>query len=167
MRKPLLALSLAVAVAGLAVLPAEAFAAHTATKPNNGYSAARANSVSGGQIVQTALRYLGVPYSLTGATPKQGFSCIGFVSYVYHLNGIALPGDLGGAMSYAPLVPFSQLQPGDILYFQNTIWTGLSHAAIYIGGGRFVHSEWFGYGGVRISSFNNDPRDGNYWITKY
>ncbi len=168
MRKPLLALSLAVAVAGLAALPAEALAAQSATKSTHSSSArASANSVSGAQIVQTALRYLGVPYSLTGATPKQGFSCIGFVSYVYHLNGIALPGDLGGAIAYAPQVPFSQLQPGDILYFQNTIWTGLSHAAIYIGGGRFVHSEWFGYGGVRISSFNNDPRDGNYWITKY
>jgi uncharacterized protein YgiM (DUF1202 family) len=124
------------------------------------------NAVSGAAIVQTALRYLGYPYSATGNSPSTGFSCIGFASFVYRQNGIALPGDLQDALNYAPVVPFSQLQPGDLLYFKNTIWNGLSHVAIYIGGGRFVHAEWYGYG-VRISSFNNDPRDGNYWIAHY
>jgi uncharacterized protein YgiM (DUF1202 family) len=88
------------------------------------------------------------------------------VSFVYRSNGIPLPGDLQDALAYAPQVSFSDLQPGDILYFQNTIWTGLSHAAIYLGGGKFVHAEYYGYG-VRISSFNNDPKDSNYWIGKY
>jgi len=112
------------------------------------------------------MQYIGYPYSATGNSPSTGFSCIGFVSFVYRQNGINLPGDLGDAMAYAPQVSFSNLAPGDIVYFQNTIWNGLSHAAIYIGGGKFIHAEWYGYG-VRISSFNNDPRDGSYWIGKY
>jgi uncharacterized protein YgiM (DUF1202 family) len=112
------------------------------------------------------LRYLGYPYTATGNSPSSGFSCIGFASWVYRQNGIPLPGDLQDALNFAPRVPFSQLQPGDLLYFANTVWKGLSHVAIYIGGGRFVHAEWYGYG-VRISSFNNDPRDGNYWIAHY
>jgi len=112
------------------------------------------------------LKYLGYPYTATGNSPSTGFSCIGFVSFVYRSNGIPLPGDLGSALAYAPQVPFSDLQAGDILYFQNTVWAGLSHAAIYLGGGKFVHAEYYGYG-VRISSFNNDPKDGNYWIGKY
>jgi uncharacterized protein YgiM (DUF1202 family) len=112
------------------------------------------------------MRFLGYPYSATGASPQTGFSCIGFASYVYHLNGIPLPGDLGDALAYAPRVPFSDLQPGDLLYFQNTVWNGLSHVAIYIGGGKFIHAEWYNRG-VVISSFNNDPVDGNYWIGKY
>jgi len=124
------------------------------------------NAVSGAQIVSTALKYLGYPYTATGNSPSTGFSCIGFVSFVYRSNGISLPGDLGGALAYAPSVPFGSLLPGDILYFQNTVWNGLSHAAIYLGGGRFVHAEWYGYG-VRISSFNGDPKDGNYWTEKY
>ncbi|MGI8824747.1 MAG: SH3 domain-containing protein [Chloroflexota bacterium] len=188
MKKPLVALSLAV-TAGVGAIPlADALAATPASlsqvgsKPNRsstrgvvaqpysypGSSSSRGpNAVSGSSIVQTAMQYLGYPYTATGNSPSTGFSCIGFVSYVYRSNGIPLPGDLGSALAYAPQVPFSQLQPGDILYFQNTVWNGLSHAAIYIGGGKFIHAEWYNRG-VVISSFNNDPVDGGtYWISKY
>jgi cell wall-associated NlpC family hydrolase/uncharacterized protein YgiM (DUF1202 family) len=188
MRKPIIALGLAV-TAGLGAIPvAEVQAAtHTGstlsttnpgyTPPQQTYSSTtqdnssqgttgQASNVSGAAIVQTALKYLGYPYTATGNSPATGFSCIGFVSYVYHVNGIPLPGDLQDAFAYASQVSFADLEPGDILYFQNTVWPGISHAAIYLGGGRFVHSEWYGYG-VRISSFYNDPKDGNYWIGKY
>lgn len=176
MRKPLAALSLAIA-AGLGVSQAAgALAAPVSQGPLGTQSsqtsshtpqASRpANSVSGAQIVQYALKFIGFPYTATGNSPATGFSCIGFASYVYRQNGIPLPGDLGDALAYAPEVPFSQIQPGDLLYFQNTVWNGLSHVAIYIGGGRFIHAEWYNRG-VRISSFNNDPVDGNYWIGHY
>ncbi len=122
--------------------------------------------VSGASIIQTAMKYIGYPYTATGNSPATGFSCIGFVSYVYRQNGIPLPGDLQDAYAYAPKVAFSNLEPGDILYFQNTVWPGISHAAIYLGGGRFIHSEWYGEG-VKISSFTGDPVDYNYWIQKY
>jgi uncharacterized protein YgiM (DUF1202 family) len=112
------------------------------------------------------MKYLGYPYTATGNSPATGFSCIGFVSYVYRQNGIPLPGDLGHALAYAPQVSFSQLEPGDIMYFQNTVWNGLSHAAIYVGGGKFIHAEWYGKG-VRITSFYNDATDGNYWPSHY
>lgn len=122
--------------------------------------------VSGQQVVQFAMRYLGYPYSLSGATPA-GFSCIGFVWYVYRHLGVPYPsGGLEGGIRFGAPVPFSQLLPGDVLFFQNTVWPGLSHAAIYIGGGKFIHARWYD-SGVTISSFNNDPRDGNYWIGKY
>jgi uncharacterized protein YgiM (DUF1202 family) len=124
------------------------------------------NAVSGSTIVQTALRYLGYRYTTAGASPEAGFSCIGFVSYVYRVNGIPLPDDLALARGYAPAVPFTDLLPGDVLFFQNTIWAGLSHTAIYLGDGRFIHAEWYNRG-VVISSFNDDPVDGNYWIGKY
>jgi uncharacterized protein YgiM (DUF1202 family) len=125
-----------------------------------------ASGVSGAAIVQYATKFLGYPYTATGNSPSTGFSCIGFVSYVYRSLGINLPGDLDGAMAFAPQMAFSSLLPGDILYFQNTVWPGLSHAAIYIGGGKFVHAEWYNRG-VVISSFTNDPVDGNYWTAHY
>jgi uncharacterized protein YgiM (DUF1202 family) len=148
-RKLFLALSLVVLPALGAAAPAPAFAA-----------------TSGGAIVQTALRYLGYAYTTVGNSPSTGFSCIGFVSYVYRANGIPLPDDLGGAMGFAAPVPISDLVPGDVLYFADTVWPGLSHTAIYIGGGRFIHAEWYNRG-VVISSFTNDPVDYNYWQEHY
>lgn len=175
MRKPLLALSLA-ASASLGAIPAAQTlaAAPTSSPPNISpslsplsiSSSPAANAVSGAQIVQTALQYLGYPYTTVGNSPSTGFSCIGFASFVYRSNGIPLPGDLQDAWNYAPQVPFADLQPGDLLYFANTVWPGLSHVAIYLGGGRFVHAEYYGLG-VRISQFTNDPRDGNYWTQHY
>ena len=167
MRKRMLALGLALGTSLGAIPTAAALAATTVQPPLASSSNPRTtNAVSGAAIVQTAMRYLGYPYTATGDSPSTGFSCIGFVSFVYRTNGIALPGDLGGALAFAPQVAFSDLMPGDILYFQNTVWSGLSHAGIYIGGGRFVHAEWYNRG-VVVSSFNNDPVDGNYWIGKY
>jgi cell wall-associated NlpC family hydrolase/SH3-like domain-containing protein len=124
------------------------------------------NSVTGTEIVQLALRYIGFPYTLTGNTPALGFSCIGFVSYVYQTLGIPLPDELGNARAYAPAVSLADAEPGDILWFGNTVWPGLSHTAIYLGNGRFVHAAWFNRG-VITSSLRNDPVDGNYWIDHF
>jgi len=178
MRKLLVTAGL-IASVGMGTLPLNrAQAADTPPPPPNGsFSDAtafatpvpsynRASAVSGSAIVQYALKFLGYPYTATGNSPSTGFSCIGFVSYVYRSMGINLPGDLGGALAFAPRVAFSSLLPGDILYFQNTVWAGLSHAAIYLGGGRFVHAEWYNRG-VVTSSFTNDPVDGNYWTAHY
>lgn len=176
MRKPIAAFGLAI-TASLGVIPAGGVLAATPTptprataSPTPGStqqaSTVQSNNVSPGAIIQTALKYLGYEYTTVGNSPATGFSCIGFVSYVYRANGIPLPGDLQDAWNYAPRVPFSDLQPGDILYFKNTVWTGLSHVAIYLGGGKFVHSEYYGVG-VRVSSFYNDPKDYNYWTQKY
>jgi len=129
-------------------------------------AAPSATYVTGEQIVQTAMQYLGYPYTTVGNSPSEGFSCIGFVSYVYQSNGIPLPDNLWSAMAYAPAVPFDDLQPGDVLFFQNTVWPGLSHTGIYIGGGRFVNAEWYNRG-VVVSSFTGDPIDGDYWEAHY
>jgi cell wall-associated NlpC family hydrolase len=110
--------------------------------------------------------YLGVPYNAGGMEPSTGFSDIGFVSFVYRSNGIDLPLSLKGALRYARRVPFPKLCPGDVMYFRNTIRPGLSHAGIYLGQGRFIHAEWYDVG-VRITSFMNDSKDGNYWPSHY
>jgi cell wall-associated NlpC family hydrolase len=124
------------------------------------------NNVSGADVARFALRYLGYAYTLTGNAPSLGFSCIGFVSYVYQSFGIPLPDDLWNGRAYAPSVPVNELRPGDILWFGNTVWAGLSHTAIYIGGDRFVHAAWYNVG-VIVSSFQSDRIYGNYWAAHY
>jgi peptidoglycan DL-endopeptidase CwlO len=98
-----------------------------------------------GGVVGIALRYLGVPYRWGGASPS-GFDCSGFVMYVFAKVGVYLPHNAAMQYGYGRPVARSQLQPGDVVFFN-----GLGHDGIYIGGGQFVHAPHTG-DVVKISS---------------
>jgi uncharacterized protein YgiM (DUF1202 family) len=124
------------------------------------------NQVTGSEIVAYGKQYLGYPYAHTGSAPKTGFSCIGFVYYVFQHFNIDMPGNLGSALVSYRHVPEQDLLPGDIIFFQNTWWKGVSHVAIYIGHGRVLHAE-NPRRGVNISRLSNDPQEGDYWQQHY
>ena len=48
----------------------------------------------------------------------------------------------------------NSLQPGDLVFFQNTYTWGLSHVGIYIGNDQFIHAENASTG-VKISSLSS------------
>ena len=92
------------------------------------------------KLVETALAYRGVPYVWGGTTPR-GFDCSGFTQYVYRRCGLALPRTCEHQFSVGMIVEKEDLQPGDILLFQNTGGaSGLSHVGMYIGGGKLIHA---------------------------
>jgi cell wall-associated NlpC family hydrolase len=161
-RKLLLVLGLT--LAGGALPSAGAVLAASGTPPIARVSTH--TTVSGAAIAELALRYVGDRYMRDGRTPSTGFDDMGFVSYVYRSEGIRLPRTLKRALHSAPRVARSDLQPGDIVYFRNTIVSGLSHAGIYLGGGKFIHAEWYNRG-VVVSSFTDDSVDGTYWEVHY
>jgi cell wall-associated NlpC family hydrolase len=104
---------------------------------------------------------VGYRYAYVGDTPATGFSCTGFVHWVYSQFGYDTPEDLGVLYySYPHLAP-ADMQPGDVLLFANTFHTGLSHAAIYIGGGQMVGADNFSVG-VHV----DDVYDG-YWGPRF
>jgi cell wall-associated NlpC family hydrolase len=117
-------------------------------------------------IVQTALQYVGYPYVRNGRIPDTGFDDVGFAVFVYRSQGISFPRGYKKALASAPHVAMADLQPGDAVFFKNTVKRGLSHVGIYLGDGKFVHAEWYQYG-VTVSSLLNDPKDGNYWQTHF
>lgn len=98
-------------------------------------------STSGG-AVGIAMQYLGVPYVWGGADPS-GFDCSGLVMYVYGQMGISLPH--GATAQYAAGTPidFSQLEPGDLVFFGSG-GGYMSHVGIYIGGGSMIHAPFEG-----------------------
>lgn len=98
-----------------------------------------ATGVLGERIVQTALRFLGIPYRW-GGTSYNGLDCSGFVQKVFALNGIMLP-RLGRhqAQVGAPIPDLSMVQPGDRLYFRSHKQP-IAHTGIYIGNGYFIHA---------------------------
>jgi uncharacterized protein YgiM (DUF1202 family) len=124
-------------------------------------------AVTGSAVVAEAERFLGYPYAYTGDSPATGFSCIGFVWYVYHELGMNIPGTNPAAVGAYPQVAESNLQPGDLIFFQGT-FAGLypSHVAIYIGGGKIIGADNPSTG-VEITSIVNDSRYGNYWQEHY
>src|SRR5262249_7069653 len=95
-----------------------------------------------------ALQQIGVPYQWGGATPA-GFDCSGLVAYVYAQLGITLPHSAAAQYGLGTPVSQSQLQPGDLVFFDS-----LAHVGIYIGGGQFVHAPHTGTF-VRIQSLSD------------
>jgi peptidoglycan DL-endopeptidase CwlO len=100
-----------------------------------------------GGVVGIAMRYLGTPYVYGGASPS-GFDCSGFIMYVYAQVGVSLPHNAAAQYGYGTPVDRSQLQPGDLVFFN-----GLGHAGIYVGGGSFIHAPHTG-DVVKISSLS-------------
>lgn len=117
-------------------------------------------------VVDEAMKYLHYRYVFSGGNPKTGFSCIGFVWYVFQSLGVNMPGNLNTAIAAYPRIRERNLLPGDIVFFHNTVWNGVSHVAIYIGNGRVIHAE-NPRRGVNISSIRNDQVEGNYWQQHY
>jgi cell wall-associated NlpC family hydrolase len=100
-----------------------------------------------GGVVGIAMQYLGTPYVYGGASPS-GFDCSGFIMYVFSQIGVSLPHNAAAQYGYGTPVDRSQLQPGDLVFFN-----GLGHAGIYVGGGSFIHSPHTG-DVVKISSIS-------------
>jgi len=93
---------------------------------------------SRGNVVSIAMQYLGVPYVWGGASPS-GFDCSGFTMYVYAQVGISLPHYTGAQYAMGAPVSQSQLQPGDLVFFD-----GLGHEGMYIGNNQFIHAPQTG-----------------------
>jgi peptidoglycan DL-endopeptidase CwlO len=99
-----------------------------------------------GGVVGIAMQYLGIPYRWGGSSPSTGFDCSGFTMYVFSQVGVSLPHNAAMQYGYGSAVSRSELQPGDLVFFN-----GLGHVGIYIGGNQFVHSPHTG-DVVKVSS---------------
>jgi len=105
----------------------------------NGTTGSNAPSVSGQQILNFAKQYLGVPYVFGGASPS-GFDCSGLVYYVLKNFGFSPFRTAEDQYKMGTYVAKSNLQPGDLVFFENTYKYGISHVGIYAGNGQFIHA---------------------------
>ena len=110
------------------------------------------------RIVETSKQYIGCPYLWGGTTPK-GFDCSGFMQYIFKANGVSIPRTSGEQYYFGTKVSKSNLQPGDLVFF-NTSGKGVSHVGMYIGNGQFIHSGT--KNGVIIANLFS-----NYWMNLY
>ncbi len=97
-------------------------------------------SKSNTSVVEYAKNYLGCKYVLGGSSPTTGFDCSGFTSYVYKNFGVSLSRSSKGQINDGVAVSKDELQPGDIVVFNNSGNTAIGHVGIYIGGDNFIHA---------------------------
>jgi cell wall-associated NlpC family hydrolase len=97
---------------------------------------------SGGDVLvlDEARKYLGIPYVWGGASPEEGFDCSGYVMYLFGQLGVSLPHGAEAISAYGTPVEFADLQPGDVIFFQNTYRYGVSHLGIWAGNNQFIHA---------------------------
>lgn len=127
------------------------------SKSNNSSSSRPA--ASGG--IQTAMNagfaHLGTPYVWGGKGPG-GFDCSGFVSWAFGQGGISVPSSTGGLAGVGTKVSASNMQPGDIVFF-NTYKTN-GHVGIYLGGGKFIGAQ--NSTGLAVADMSS-----GYWADKF
>ncbi len=120
-----------------------------------GRGAAAVNIPASGDVASFAVQFVGSRYVWGGSSPSRGFDCSGLTSYVYRQFGVSLPHNAAAQYSsrYGAIIGgMGNLAPGDLMFFAGTAGRrGISHVAIYIGGGQMVHAMTPRYG-VQVSS---------------
>lgn len=89
--------------------------------------------------IAAAQSQLGVPYVWGGASPGGGFDCSGLTMWAYAQAGVSLPHYTVSQEQVGRVVPLSQIQPGDLVFY----W-GAGHVALYVGGGSVIHAPHTG-----------------------
>ncbi len=92
-----------------------------------------ATSAAAAQAVKFALAQVGKPY-VFGAAGPSSYDCSGLTMAAWASAGVSLPHSAAGQYGYGHHVSFSQLQPGDLMFFYQPI----GHVTIYIGNGLMV-----------------------------
>ncbi len=110
-------------------------------------------------IIDTAYKYLGVPY-LWGGTTTAGFDCSGLMQHIFSENGIQISRTSREQFANdGVFVPQSELQPGDLVFFQaNGV---IHHVGLYLGNGMMLHAPHTG-DVVRVSSMETEYYQSQY-----
>ena len=109
------------------------------------------------KAVAFAYAQLGKPY-LWGGTGPNAYDCSGLVQAAWASAGVSIPRTTYEQWAALPHIPMSNLQPGDLIYYN-----GESHVAMYVGNGYIIDAPHTGAYVERIpesTSWYADNADG-------
>lgn len=116
-------------------------------------------------LIGLAMQLRHVRYVRGGRDPSTGFDCSGFVRYVFEQAlGLQLPNNSASQYLIGRIIHRNDMQPGDLVFFRTADRRGkgrISHVAIYIGEGRFIHSPRRGES-VRVDNLAD-----SYWAKRF
>ncbi len=96
-------------------------------------------SVSGTELVNYALKFVGNPYVWGGNSLTNGCDCSGFVHLIYKHFGYTLPRYSMSFLNVGTPVSLDEIKVGDIVVY--TKKDGVGHVAIYMGNGKIVEAQ--------------------------
>lgn len=89
--------------------------------------------------VQAAETQLGVPYVWGGEDPGVGFDCSGLTQWAWGKAGVSIPRTAQDQYDAIVHVPLSDLEPGDLLFW-NDGTSSIQHVAMYVGGDEVIQA---------------------------
>ncbi len=93
------------------------------------------------KFLSAAISRVGMPYVWGGDGPNE-FDCSGLVQWAMRQAGVTMPRVAADQARTGPLLPLSQLQPGDLLFYHTdpTAPGYISHVAIYLGNDKMLQA---------------------------
>ena len=120
-----------------------------------GVRTTRSASSKGAEVVSFGKQFIGTPYVWGGTNLRTGVDCSGFVYSVYKNFGITLNRSSASMASNGVEVSKSNLQAGDLVFFNSGGNSKISHVGIYCGDGTYVHSTDGKAYGVTVTNLNS------------
>jgi cell wall-associated NlpC family hydrolase len=99
-------------------------------------AATRALPHTRSDIVRTAKQFLGLHY-LWGGLSAWGYDCSGLTWAAYRTHGITIPRDADAQFAAGKRVALSQVQPGDLLFYESPV---VGHVSMVIGNGQMIEA---------------------------
>jgi cell wall-associated NlpC family hydrolase len=99
-------------------------------------------STQAGKAVAYAYGTVNKCWYVWGATGpcSAGYDCSGLVMAAWASAGVTIPRDTYEQYAALPHIPYSAIQPGDLLYY-----AGIGHVAMYVGGGMIIDAPTPGH----------------------
>ncbi len=107
------------------------------------------------KAIAFAMDQVGEPYKWGGAGPSS-WDCSGLTMRAWQAAGINLPHYAGAQYANTKAVPINNIVRGDLLFWSDGGPSSIYHEALYLGGGKMIHSPRPGRT-VEVVSLN-------YWI---
>ena len=136
----------------------------TTNSKNDSKATVAPSSANVGSAITAGYKYIGnSTYVFGGGRTASDiangrFDCSAFVAWAYKQAGVSLPASTGALTGAGKQVSKSQMQPGDLVFF-NTYKTD-GHVGIYVGGGKFIGSQ--SSTGVAVANMSS-----GYWADKF
>lgn len=107
----------------------------------------------GASALRFSIKQIGDRYVFGAAGPTY-WDCSGLTMRAFETAGVSLPHSAAAQSRYGRAVSYSQMQPGDLVFFNHGGRSYISHVGIYLGGGRMVDAPRPG-SRVKVQEFSH------------